>query len=221
MADKQPTPVAQGQRRIGPLIAAGLVVMLGLLVLGGCVSAGSSGGAAAPTGTPSPPAVVAPILPSAVPAPRGPGRVGGGTEPCLSATNPGELCGGGPVASPPPDAGNLQSAPGGLPTPTAVPVELAAAPLVVTIADDGTTLRLAVGRQFLLDLGSGVDWTVKVADEQVVHVVTGVPVPAGAQGIYEASTPGITVLSAVGSPHCTSGTCPFFRLGFSVTITVS
>jgi len=90
----------------------------------------------------------------------------------------------------------------------------------VTIADDGTTLHLAVGQQFLLDLGSGVDWTMRVADEQVVGRVTSVPLPAGDQGIYEARAPGTTVLSAAGSPHCTSGLCPFFRLGFSVTITV-
>jgi|GEM_PF-1240633 hypothetical protein len=221
MTDKQRTPVARSPRRVGPLLVAGLVVTLGLLVLGGCVSAGSSSGAAAPTGTPSRPAAVAPLPPSAVPAPSGPGSVGGGSGPCLSATNPGELCGGGPVVSPLPDAGNLPSAPAGLPTPTSVLVAPAAAPLVVTIADDGTTLHLAVGQQFLLDLGSSVDWTVKVADEQVVGRVTGVPVPVGDQGIYEASKPGTTVLSAVGSPHCTSGICPFFRLGFSVTITVS
>jgi hypothetical protein len=91
----------------------------------------------------------------------------------------------------------------------------------VTIADDGTTLHLAVGQQFLLDLGSGMNWTVKVADEKVVGRVTSTALPAGDQGIYEARTPGTTVLSAVGSPHCTSATCPFFRLGFSVTITVS
>jgi hypothetical protein len=51
--------------------------------------------------------------------------------------------------------------------------------------------------------------------------VTGVALPAGAQGIYEARKPGATVLSAVGSPHCTSGVCPLFRLAFSVAITVS
>ena len=117
--------------------------------------------------------------------------------------------------------GTLPSAPAALPTPTALLLAPDAAPLVVTIANDGTTLNLAVGQRFTLNLGNGVDWTVKVADEQVVQHVTGVPLPAGAQGVYEARTPGSTVLSAVGIPHCTSGVCPLFRLGFSVTITVS
>jgi hypothetical protein len=93
--------------------------------------------------------------------------------------------------------------------------------IVVTIANDGTTLHLAVGQQFTLSLGNGEDWMVKVADEQVVQHVAGVALPAGAQGIYEARKPGATVLSAVGSPHCTSGVCPLFRLVFSVAITVS
>ena len=210
MADKQRTPVAGSQRRVGPLLVAGLVVTLGLLVLGGCVSAGSSSGTAAPTATQSPPA-----------APSRLGGMGGGTAPCLSATSPGELCGGEPVVSPPPGSGTLPTTAASLPAPTAVPVLPATAPLVVTAADEGTTLHLAVGQQFLLRLGSGVDWTVKVADEQVVGRVTGVALPAGDQGVYEARTSGTTVLSAVGIPHCTSGVCPLFRLGFSVTITVS
>jgi hypothetical protein len=105
--------------------------------------------------------------------------------------------------------------------PTAVLLASDAAPVVVTIANDGTTLHLAVGQQFTLNLGNGADWIVKVADEQVVQRVTGVALPAGTQGIYEAGRPGATVLSAVGSPHCTSGVCPLFRIAFSVAITVS
>jgi hypothetical protein len=95
------------------------------------------------------------------------------------------------------------------------------AALVVTAADNGTILRLAVGQQFLLNLGSAADWAVTVADQQIVQRVIGVLVIRGAQGIYEARTAGTTSLSAVGSPPCTSGICPLYRLGFRVTITVS
>ena len=90
----------------------------------------------------------------------------------------------------------------------------------MTLADDGTTLNLVVGQQFLLDLGSSMDWAVTVADQNVVGRVPGVLVIRGAQGIYVARTTGTTLLSAVGSPHCTSGVCPLFRLGFRLTITV-
>jgi hypothetical protein len=147
----------------------------------------------------------------------GAGFSGGTAAPTASLSRPG-------TASPPPPssvAGTVPSAPAAFPTPTAVLLASDAAPIVVTIANDGTTLHLAVGQQFTLSLGNGEDWMVKVADEQVVQHVTGTPLPAGAQGIYEARKPGATVLSAVGSPHCTSGVCPLFRLAFSVSITVS
>jgi len=146
----------------------------------------------------------------------GAGSSGGTAAPTASPSRPG-------TASPLPQSsvtGTLPSAPAALPTPTAVLLAPDAGPMVVTIANDGTTLHLAVGQQFTLDLGNGADWRVKVADEQVVLHVTGVPMPAGAQGVYEARKPGATVLTAVGSPHCTSGVCPLFRLGFSVAITV-
>jgi hypothetical protein len=96
----------------------------------------------------------------------------------------------------------------------------------VTQADDGTVLHLAVGQQFLLDLGASnlgasMSWAVTVADQNVVGRVPGILVIQGAQGVYAARTAGTTLLQAVGSPHCTSGACPLFRIAFSITITVS
>jgi uncharacterized cupin superfamily protein len=88
------------------------------------------------------------------------------------------------------------------------------------MANDGATLHLSVGQRFTLDLGTGVVWTVKVGDGQVIGQVAGAPLPAGAQGVYEARVSGSTVLTASGMPRCTSGACAMFRLGFSVTIIV-
>jgi hypothetical protein len=95
-----------------------------------------------------------------------------------------------------------------------------AAALVVTLADNRTTLHVAVGQQFLVDLGSTVDWTVTIADQGIARRVPGVLVIRGAQGIYAALAPGTTTLSAIGSPVCTSGACPQFRIAFSITIVV-
>ena len=117
--------------------------------------------------------------------------------------------------------GTPPSATAALPTPTAAPLASNAAAIVVTIADDGSTLHLAVGQQFILNLGNGLDWTVKVVDEQVIQRVTGAPLPAGAQGVYETRERGSTVLTATGIPHCTTGACPLVRLVFSVAIKVS
>jgi len=162
---------------------------------------------------------------------------------CVGAESPSG--GGGLVASPPPSSSILPPAPSAVATPVATPAvttpavttpavttaptrtplpspgQPAAASLVVTAADNGTTLHLAVGQQFLLDLGSAVDWAVTVADQRVVRRVIGVLVIRGAQGIYEARTAGTTLLSAVGSPPCPSaGACPLFRLEFRLVIVV-
>jgi hypothetical protein len=100
------------------------------------------------------------------------------------------------------------------------PGQPTASPLVVTTADNGTSLHLAIGQEFLLNLGSAADWAVTVADQRIVQRIGGVLVVLGAQGIYEAQTAGTTSLSAVGSPPCLTGVCPLYRLGFRITITV-
>jgi hypothetical protein len=100
------------------------------------------------------------------------------------------------------------------------PGQPTASALVVTIADNGTSLHLAIGQEFLLNLGSAADWAVTVADQRIVQRIGDVLVVRGAQGIYEARTAGTTSLSAVGSPPCPTDVCPLYRLGFRITITV-
>jgi hypothetical protein len=100
------------------------------------------------------------------------------------------------------------------------PGQPTASPLVVTAADNGTSLHLAIGQEFLLNLGSAADWVVTVADQRIVQRIGGVLVVRGAQGMYEARTAGTTSLSAVGSPPCPTDVCPLYRLGFRITITV-
>ncbi len=153
---------------------------------------------------------------------------------CVGAGSTG--AGGGPVASPPPGAATLPAPPSAVTTPVATPVvptvptgtpvsspgQPDAASLVVTAADNGATVHLAIGQQFLLDLGSAVDWAVTVTDQRVVGRVIGVFVIRGAQGIYVARTAGTTLLSAIGSPPCPSGgACPLYRIEFRLTIVVS
>ena len=78
----------------------------------------------------------------------------------------------------------------------------------MTLADDGTTVTLAVGERFLLNLGSEFDWSVSIADSAIVDRVRNVSVIAGAQGLYEARAPGRTTLSATGDPPCRKSTPP-------------
>jgi len=72
----------------------------------------------------------------------------------------------------------------------------------ITQADQGTTVNLVAGTQALLALDSGHDWVVTVEDEAVLTPVVGAAVPPGAQGVYMASQPGQTTLTAVGEPLC-------------------
>ena len=98
------------------------------------------------------------------------------------------------------------------PTPTATATPITPQPpsqtRSITLADNGQTIELHVGERFLLNLGPGYIWTVNVADTSVVSRVVNVLVIRGAQGIYEASQPGTTTLTATGDPPCRQTTPP-------------
>ncbi|MCL5024972.1 MAG: hypothetical protein M1531_00515 [Chloroflexi bacterium] len=131
--------------------------------------------ASTPVPPPTPTAFVATASPASSP-------------PATPATTQG--AGGGP------SAGATQST--GLIAQTPTPSESG----TVTLADDGQTIELHTGERFLLELGSDYDWTVTVADQNIVSRVVNVLVIRGAQGIYEAKQPGRTTLSATGDPPC-------------------
>jgi hypothetical protein len=78
----------------------------------------------------------------------------------------------------------------------------------VTLADDGTTIDLAIGDRFLLNLGRDFNWTVSVDDQSVLSRVPNIAVIQGAQGIYLARAPGHATLSATGDPPCRKATPP-------------
>ena len=73
---------------------------------------------------------------------------------------------------------------------------------IVTLADDGQTIRLYPSESFLLKLGEGYDWAVDIADQSVVSRVMNVMVIRGAQGLYQARRTGQTMLTATGDPSC-------------------
>jgi hypothetical protein len=230
MADQDRARTTHG-RRNGIRSAAILAVLASAsLLLGACASGQAIGPVSASSPTPS--AAVEPVPPSASPA--GSPPLAG--APCISATDPSLLCGGGSTGPLPSTDVPVDGSGVGSPVPPPVPVgpapvaSTAPAPgkpatsstsATVTAAENGTTLHLAVGERFTLELGAGVEWAVKVADPAIVAPVSGVTLAPGVQGVYEAIAPGTTVLNAVGSPSCTGGACPQFRIGFTLTIAVS
>lgn len=213
MNDAQRTRARSDRQAAGGFgaLAAGVAL---ILVLGGCVGAAPSGPASVASGTGAPPVAVTPgspsaAVPSAVETPATPQAT---ATPPLSRTPK-------PAAAAAPTRATTPT-PKPTPEPKPTPATTAGS-LVVTQVDNGATLRLVVGQEFLLDLGSSLDWAATVADLDVVSRVIGVLVVQGAQGIYEARAPGTTVLSAIGSPNCSSGICPLYRVAFKVTITVN
>jgi predicted secreted protein len=92
----------------------------------------------------------------------------------------------------------------------------------ITNADNGTTINLAAGTQVILALDEDHDWTVTVEDQTVLTLMVGAAAPSGAQGVYAASKPGQTTLTAVGEPPCRKTQPPcdaptvLFRVGIAV-----
>jgi len=145
-----------------------------------------------------------------------------------------------PLPSTPPDGSATASDAGVTASPTIVSATITAPPSAsptvsatatpaisgtpdVTLADNGQSIQLRVGKTFLLKLGSNFNWTVTIVDQAIVSRVRNVTVIRGAQGLYRALHPGSTTLTATGDPPCRSATpaCAapslFFHLAIAVT----
>ena len=92
----------------------------------------------------------------------------------------------------------------------------------MTLADNGTSVRLYVGQTFLLNLGDQYDWTVNVTDPSILSRRVNITVIRGAQGVYDALKAGTTTLSATGDPLCRQSkpACAMPSMAFEVTVVV-
>lgn len=95
--------------------------------------------------------------------------------------------------------------------------------VVVTLAENGQTIKLKVGESFLLKLGNEYNWQISLSSPDVISLRKGVMVILGAQGIYDALQPGTVQLSATGDPPCRQSVpaCAAPSILFSVTVEVS
>jgi len=81
-------------------------------------------------------------------------------------------------------------------------------------------LLMAIGAACVVGI-MFVLWLVGIACENFSYVDIGWSANFAVLGfLYAALAPGTTTLSAIGSPVCTSGACPQFRIAFSITIVV-
>jgi hypothetical protein len=93
---------------------------------------------------------------------------------------------------------------------------------IVTLADQGKTINLKVGDNFMLKLGEGHTWNVDVSDQNVLSRVKFLAMIRGAQGVYDALQPGTVTLTASGDPICPDSqpACGLPAITFSVTVVV-
>lgn len=120
--------------------------------------------------------------------------------------------------APPPVAATLPPAP--TPTPTSAPVS-ASGTVVVTLAQAGGTIYLAVGRQLVLQLGSTYQWAVQVGGSGVLAPAS-VPLQAGQQGAWIAERTGTAQLQVIGNPFCLQSKppCAMPSRAFTVIVVV-
>ena len=92
--------------------------------------------------------------------------------------------------------------------------------LVVTMQDQNTTVPLAPGQRFILQLSS-LDWNGSFAPAGIVQLIQGSASTNGIQGTYEAVKAGTTVLNAFGTPVCAPGqACAQFVVLVTITFKV-
>jgi hypothetical protein len=93
---------------------------------------------------------------------------------------------------------------------------------IVTRDAQGQTITMAVGENFLLQLGEGYTWEITISNQNVLSRVKNIAVVLGAQGIYEALQPGTVTVSAAGDPLCRQSkpACgmPSIQVDFTVVV---
>ena len=93
---------------------------------------------------------------------------------------------------------------------------------IITRADQGTTVRIAVGEVLVLRLPGGTAWDVQITDPRVVTADRAAMPTPGEQGIYRARGVGVTELLALALPPCAKDRppCEVMAPAFRVLIVV-
>jgi len=92
---------------------------------------------------------------------------------------------------------------------------------IIGLGDQQQTLQLSVGETFELRLGAGMDWSIQIADAQIVARMPG-ETTDDSQGVYQALARGATMLIATGDPTCRKSqpACMMPSIAFTLNIVV-
>jgi len=203
-----PPPVGASSPGASGGLGAGLVPQAPSLVP---AVSGAPGGAAA--GAVSPPAGAVSLATTA-PATAGIGEQG------TPAARPSPIAGTIPTPVPTASAGLRLATPGPTPRPAATPTPAGSGgSITVTLAQDGSTVHLALGQALVLDLGTGYVWTLIV---RPASVLVPLRAPAGAQAAWTASQAGTAEIAGSGDLPCRRSKPPCMApsRAFSLTVVV-
>jgi hypothetical protein len=216
------------------LVAAATSILVVAALVGSRLpwTGGGHPGATATGATVASPSIFASTMPAPVP----PGLLGsaamappagigtGAPDQQAASAQPAATAAGPAVASPsrvvpPPRPATAPPVPRS--TPTATPAAQATGPVVVTLAQAGGTVDLAVGQHLELQFGTAYQWSISVTGSGILVAVPA-PVPAGVQGIWAAERAGTASIRAVGNPLCLQAKppCGMPSREFSVTVIV-
>src|SRR5579871_2597857 len=92
----------------------------------------------------------------------------------------------------------------------------------LTLADNGTTIAVAVGDSIELRLDVNLDWTVTVSDPTVLRRPPGIALVREVQGLWDAAALGSATIAATGDAPCRRSTpaCTVPSILFSATVNV-
>lgn len=94
---------------------------------------------------------------------------------------------------------------------------------IVTIADNDGSITLKTGETFLLKLGEGFDWDIKIDNQNVLSRVMNIMVVKGAQGVYAAHDSGTATITGTGNPICLTSNppCKIHSIPFKLNVMVT
>jgi hypothetical protein len=107
------------------------------------------------------------------------------------------------------------------PTPTTTPAAQATGTVVVTLAQGGETVDVAVGQHLELQLGTAYQWSISVTGSGVLTAVSA-RLPTGVQGLWVAERGGTASVQAIGNPPCLQAKppCAMPSREFAITVIV-
>lgn len=92
--------------------------------------------------------------------------------------------------------------------------------VTITNADNNSTVHMAKGSTFVVQIGNGLKWS-GITFDPASSITQLAGISGAEQGTFKAVVPGTVTLKATGAPICKAGQpCPMFLAVFSTTLVI-